>query len=200
MAFNVYVTFNCTHGEPNMDAGRRAPTARAWEPLSAAPIHQERLHTAEGRGSVGSCPLTRPLATLSPQTGEGVLEFRRSLNFVGSKCPQPGNPGAVKNSMAGMRCCASATVNPIRTRGTASIPDQLHTPDRILHSSPGASPLGTAAPTFAGKNSVQLSWGILGEFHYFNSAAQLSTTVSGVAVVSSTGASRRKRWPSALTS
>jgi len=23
MVFNVYVTFNCTHGEPNMDAGSR---------------------------------------------------------------------------------------------------------------------------------------------------------------------------------
>ncbi len=45
----------------------------------------EQPHTAEGHGSVGSCPLTRPLATLSPQTGEGVLECDRSWNFVGSK-------------------------------------------------------------------------------------------------------------------
>ena len=46
---------------------------------------REQPRTAKGRGSVGSCPLTRPLATLSPQTGEGVLEFDRFLNFTGSK-------------------------------------------------------------------------------------------------------------------
>ena len=49
------------------------------------PRRSERPHTAKGRRSVGSGPLTRPLATLSPQTGEGVLEFDRILNFVGSK-------------------------------------------------------------------------------------------------------------------
>ncbi len=45
----------------------------------------EQPQTAEGRGCIGSCPLTRPLATLSPQTGEGVLEFDRTWNFVGRK-------------------------------------------------------------------------------------------------------------------
>ena len=32
-----------------------------------------------------------------------------------------------KNSIVGTRCCASATVNPTRTRSTASLPDHVCT-------------------------------------------------------------------------
>ncbi len=36
-------------------------------------------------------------------------------------------PEPVKKSTVGTRCCASATGKPSRTRGTASLPDQVHT-------------------------------------------------------------------------
>ncbi len=54
-----------------------------WKQIS--PMCSERPLTVEDRGSVGGWPLTRPSATLSPQTGEGRQNFDQFLNFGRSK-------------------------------------------------------------------------------------------------------------------
>ena len=59
-----------------------------------------------------------------------------------------------KNSMVGTRCGGSATVNPTRTRSTASLPDHVYTTNRIFF--PG---LGRGEPKsiFAAESINRLS-------------------------------------------
>ena len=66
--------------------------------------------------------------------------------FKGCACPL--TPEAVKKSMVGTRCCASATVNPTRTRGTASLPDQVHAANGIFSQFPSPA-LGRGEPILA---------------------------------------------------
>jgi hypothetical protein len=64
------------------------PSRQVHDARSSAPrwvLLASKPQTAKGCVSVGCRSLTQPLATLSPQTGEGVHEFDHFVNLTGSK-------------------------------------------------------------------------------------------------------------------
>ena len=94
-------------------------------------------------GGRGSCRAAQPILLHLAQRTRGdqviyhnVADPLALLGAVQGDSLFPLAQGAVKNSVAGTRYGASATVTPTRTRGTASLPDHACTPNRNFFTAP----------------------------------------------------------------